>query len=852
MRHLLRLISLRYLRATPGRTLLTLFGITLGVAAVFAIDIVNGSVKGSFRSTIDSIAGKTALMVRAGSGVEETLLEVVRAVPGVKAAVPIVEQTARERKTGTQMMVMGVDTLVDSNVRDYELSKDDVQVDDEVAFLNDPNAVIITHEFAKRAGLKVGDTLLVETVQGAQELKVRGTLTPRGPAKVFGGNLLLMDVYAAQIAFGLGKRFDHIDIVPEADQDVESLRIAIDKALEGKAEVVRPERRSAETERLMAGFQLGLTLASLVAMFVGGFNVYNALAIAVAQRRREIGILRALGATRREILLLFIGEGLVLGGVGALAGLGLGFLMARMVLGVVGEAVSALYVPVQPDQLTISPRDLIVAVSLGVAASFVAAFFPARRAAFIEPASAMRKKLDAGDVNVSSTAASLKASGAAVVLSVIVAVLAHVYESYVIGYGVAVTLAFAAAFVTPAFARGVGWLARRLAPRLGPATLLGCVSFIRNAGRNSVAIAALGMGLANVVNADAFVTSMKASTSSWFERTVRADVFVFAGRGKASMKVDHPLPASVRDELAAAPGVEFVDAYRSRRHTFRGEPFYLTSNDLERSRNYNDLPVIAGDLDRAIAGMKAGTGLAASESFTTTFKVKLGDKITLPTPDGPREFELLMIYVDYAADLGILLTTRDTYERIWRDSLVDTFEVYLHEGHAPEQVRAHVASTIGTRYKVLALSNGEFRRDYMGLIDDTFAVTRATEIVAILVAILGIINTMLVSVLDRRTELGVLKAIGSDRRQIQQMMLTEGALIGLSATALGTLWGLAFSAYVVKELLFFQIGWSLDWHLSGLVLLETFVIAQLVTLLATWLPMRAANRIDAVEALQYD
>jgi len=129
MQHLLRLISLRYLRAAPGRSFLTLFGIMLGVAAIFAIDIVNGSVKHAFRNTIDSVAGKTALIVRGVSGVEEPWLEVVRAVPGVKTAVPIVEQLARERKTGTQMMVMGVDTLSDSDVRDYEVTKDDVKVE---------------------------------------------------------------------------------------------------------------------------------------------------------------------------------------------------------------------------------------------------------------------------------------------------------------------------------------------------------------------------------------------------------------------------------------------------------------------------------------------------------------------------------------------------------------------------------------------------------------------------------------------------------------------------------------------------------------------------------------------------
>ena len=851
MRHLLRLISVRYMRAAPARTFLTLFGIMLGVAAVFAIDIVNGTVGSSFRNTIDNIAGKTALIVRSPGGIEEPLLDSVRAVPGVKTAVPIVEQTARDTKTGTQLLVLGVDTLTDSDVRDYEVTSDDVKIEDDVAFLNDPKAVVVTQSYAQRNGLKIGDTLDLETVQGRLEFHIRGTLAPRGPAKVFGGDLLLMDVYAAQIAFGLHKRFDHIDVVPATDAPVEPLRRAIEEAIEHKAEVVRPERRTAEAERLMAGFQLGLSLASLVAMFVGGFIVYNALAIAVAQRRREIGILRALGATRVQMLCLFIGEGLAMGALGALAGLGFGLLLARLTLRTVVGTVSSLYATVAPEELTVAPRDLVIAVALGVAAAFVAAFFPARRAAFIEPASAMRKKVDAADVNVSSTSASLKASGAAALIALVMAAIAHVREDYLLGYCVAGVLSFAAAFLSPAIARSVGSVLRGTASRIGPAVLLGSVSFVRNAGRNSVAIAALGMGLANVVNADSFVNSMKYTTSKWFERAARADVFLFAGR-RLSAKVDHPLPESVRDELLAIPGVEFIDAYRAQRHTLNGEPFYLAAFEMDGYVRYNQIPIVAGSMSDALAAMKAGTGIAASESFARSFKKSVGDTVTVQTPAGPRDFTIDVIYVDYTADHGVLSMTRELYKKIWPDTLVDSFGLYLKKGVSVEKVRSQVANTIGKRYGVLALSNGEYKQEFGRLIEDTFAVTRATELVAIIVAVLGIINTLLVTVLDRRTEIGVLKAIGADRRQIQQMVVAEGVLIGFSATLVGIGFGSLFSAYIVKELMRFQIGWQLNWHLSGLVLLEIFVIAQVVALLATWWPMRAATKVDAVEALQYE
>ena len=851
MRHLLRLVSVRYLRAAPGRTLLTLFGIMLGVSVVFAIDVVNSTVMGSFRGAIDNVAGRTALTIGASTGVAEEVLEKVRAVPGVAAAVPVIEESVHDEKSGVQLAVLGVDTLADSSVRDYEVTADDVKIDDDIAFLNDPHSVIVTHSFAQRHAIKVGDTLTLATIQGKADYTVRGMLAARGPAKVFGGDLLLMDIYAAQVAFGRDKRFDHIDVVPTKDTDVAVLQKQLEQLLEGKANVMRPERRTEETERLMAGFKLGLSLAGLVAIFVGGFIVYNALAIAVAQRRREIGILRALGTTRTQILLLFVGEGLFLGAAGAVLGLAFGMAMARSVLKLVIHTISALYVSVDPQNLTVSPRDIIVSVALGVGVAFVAALYPARRASWVAPASAMRKQTDSGAAALASVRGSLKTGLATLVLALLIAIVAHVQQNYLLGYAVAGVGAFAVAFIAPALALTVGQLARRWLKKGNPAVMLGSVGFIRNAGRNSVAIAALGMSLANVVNADALVGSMKHNTARWFDRAARADVFVFAGQ-RASAAAERPLPESVAVELSKLDDVTFVDPYRMTRHMLRGEPFSLVSYDIEHYRKYNEIPVVSGDLERALPSIYAGTGLAASETFATKFQVKLGDRVELQTPNGPRSFDIALIYVDYGSDQGILLTTRAVYKRVWADSLVDSFGVYLREGADIARARARVADDLGKRYRLLALSNGEYKAEFMRFIDGSFALTRATELVAIIVAILGIINTLLVTVMDRRTEIGVLKAIGADAKQVQQMLITEGVLIGLSATLLGILFGTGFSVYVIKELLRFQIGWQMSWKLSGWVVLETFVVAQIVTFLSVWWPMRTAGRVAAVEALQYE
>jgi putative ABC transport system permease protein len=845
------LVLLRSLRAAPGRSLLTVVGVLLGVAVVFSVDVVNTSVIGAVRQSMADVGGKTQLNVGAGVGVDEDALERVRSVSGVAAAVPIIEVVVHDVRAHVQLAVLALDTLSDPTVRDYDVTAKDAHIPEVVAFLNDPYGVLITPEYAKRAGAKIGDKLLLDTVQGRREFSIHGILEPRGPATVYGGDLLIMDVYAAQVAFDRGRRFDRIDIIPQPNANVPDLVRSLERVLDGKSPVSRPQRRSAEAERLLGGFQLALSLASVIALFVGGFIVYNSLAIAVAQRRREIGILRALGTTRAQVLLLFVGEGLLLGVLGAVLGVGFGLLLARAALSVVVATVSALYLPVKLGATVVAARDLWSAVGLGVTAAIIAAFLPARRAASIDPVDAMSRTVQAADVSFSSTAAALKAGATALVVAALVAWIAHATQKSALAYVVAALMSLSAAFFAPGLVVVIGGIALRHAKRFGPSVLLGAVGFVRNGGRNAIATAALGMALANVVNVDALVDSMKGSTDAWLGRSFRADVFVFAGT-EVHAKFERPMPESLRAELRAMPNVEFVQAFRMVQQSFRDEPFYLMSEDFEGYRRYNELPVVDGELASAVPELEKGTGIAASEAFVRNFHVSLGDTVTLQTPTGPRSFRIVLVYTDYRADIGILWTTRAAYTRIWGDRLVDLYSVYLADAAPVAQMRTDIAKRWGERYGLLALGNSEYRSELVSLVDRSMTLSRATEFVAVVVAVLGIINALLVGVLDRRREIGVLKALGAAREQLHRMVLTESILIACTAACLGALLGAGLSAYMVMEALRLQIGWQITFHLSAVVIAETFVVAVCVAWLAAWWPMRWVARLEVVDALQYE
>lgn len=851
MRQLVRLVLLRYLGAARGRVILTVFGIMLGVAVAFAVDLVNASVQAAFHRSITDIAGNAKLSVGAGVGVDESALELVRSVPGVEGAVPIIECTVQDVRARAQLALIALDTLSDPNARGYDVVAQDTDVPDVVAFLNDPHGVLITPAYAKRTGLKVGDDLLLDTPQGRKEFSVHGTLEPRGLATVYGGDLLLMDVYAAQVAFERGSRFDRIDVIPKRGVDASQLAADLEHALQNKVPVSRPERRIAEAERLISGYRLALSLASLVALFVGGFIIYNSLAIAVAQRRREVGILRALGATRPQILMLFVAEGMLLGVAAAGFGLAFGYLLARASLGVVAASIAAMYVPIKVESVAISASAVWSALALGVVSATVAAFLPARRAASIEPVNAMTRTIQAADVAAPSTKISLLASLTVLAAAAGVAYLAHANQHMTLAIVVSSLILVAGTLLGPALAAAVGAIAQLQAKRFGPAVMLGAAAFARSRGRNVVSVSALGLALANVVATDTLIGSLKGTTDAWLSRTLRADMFVFAGT-EVHAKFEHPLPESLRDELRAVPGVEFVQAFRMVQQSLRGEPFYMTSEDAAGYRRYNELAVIAGDASKAWPLLEAGTGIAASQAFARTFNVGLGDSVTLDTPTGPHTFRVELVYNDYRADLGILLTTRSAYKRFFGDDLVDLYSVYLSKDADGERVRAQIAKNFGARYGLLALGSADYKRDLWALVDRAMILARTTELVAVLVAGLGILNVLLVGVLDRRREIGVLKAIGADHKQLARVVLTEALLIACTAALLGVLLGTTLSVYMVTEALRIEVGWQLSLHLSGWVVVQAFALAIPIAAVAALWPIRWSHRLEVVDALQYE
>ncbi|HEY2513274.1 MAG TPA: ABC transporter permease, partial [Polyangiaceae bacterium] len=304
MFEVVRRVGLRHVFTKPLRTALSFVAVALGIALWVSIGIINRSVLASFRQTVGALAGNAVLTVSAGEvGFPEERLDAIAKVPGVKSAIPRVEAWAYavgDRHASETLYVLGIDMLKEQAVRSYKTGGEEV-MDDPLVFLNQEDSVILTKTFAAAHGLKIDSKLPLATASGQITLTVRGLLEPEGPAKAYGGAIAIMDIDGARVMFGKEGKIDAVDIVARPGVATDVLQTALRDALGPAFTVSPPEGYAQQLEQLVASFQGMLSFFGTIALLVGLFLVSNSVSMSIAERQKEIGVLRAIGAARWQI-----------------------------------------------------------------------------------------------------------------------------------------------------------------------------------------------------------------------------------------------------------------------------------------------------------------------------------------------------------------------------------------------------------------------------------------------------------------------------------------------------------------------------------------------------------------------
>ncbi|MGA7562543.1 MAG: FtsX-like permease family protein [Desulfobaccales bacterium] len=905
-------LPLRHLRQYPGRTFLGILGIALGTAVYLSISLAAASAIESFQAGVAAVAGKAQWRVQSpGAPLNENLYARLSLLPGVKAAAPVVQSVLQLRGPHRgPVLLLGIDPFSEKDFRDYEFAQDGglpgrLSRRDWVEFLTSPDAVLVSQPLASRLGLRVGDHLPVLVGPARKSLTIRGIFRSQSGLYPLDGAVLLMDVAAAQELLDRVGLLDHIDLLTTGT----GARLPgwLKKELPAGVEAVRPGVLESRTQGLMAAYRLNLEILSAIALFVGMFLIYQSVTLSVVRRRREIGLLRTLGATPGQVLRLFLAEGLVSGLAGGALGLILGIGLARGVLALMTRNLTSLYTPVVAAEVGLPWGLLLQAWGLALAATVAAAWLPAREAARTQMRAVwQRQELEE---RIDSRAGRIFLWGVAALI------LAGLGASFRVKGGPPWP-AFAAAFLillgfalfTPLATRLMGRAWQRPLQRW-PGAELGCRYLAGSLSRTAVSIAALACALGMLIAVTVMIGSFRATVNDWVSRAMSGDIF-FGPAIFSTGAYDDYLPPEILPELRADPEIADIYLYRCVRLPFRGRQILVIGGSFKVLAKYGGLWFRQGD-SQAIMQEVAGAGrgdpgetpvlskpnppypplgkggespplgkgdlggftvpamganpkiedgkrktengkpaVVISEPLAEAFHYREGDSLILPTPAGPQELTIAGVFYDYRTDGPSLWMDIGLFRRFWRDRHLNAVRLYLKDPRRVPQVQARLQEKYGASYHLLALSHRDLRQGILRIFDETFALTYALEGVAVVVAVFGIITTFLVFIMERERELALLQAMGASRRQILALVLTESGLASFLSFLLGAACGSVLSLLLILVINKQAFGWTIMLHFTPGIYWQSLVLVMGLGLGAAAYPAWRAMRPNLAAILK--
>ncbi|MDX2086186.1 MAG: FtsX-like permease family protein [Candidatus Melainabacteria bacterium] len=876
---LFRQCNLRDLYRNRLRTTLTILGIALGVAVLLAIHLSSRAAVVHFEDSLVRVAGKSNLEIvsETGQPLSEAILPQLSWLWQVPSHYsPVLESTVAiqqgkhppnrpaesspdsESLSATLVPLLAVNMLADRQGQDREDQSSPWAPGGEPTNLWDifkPAHAYVGQQLARQQGLKRGQKMVVWANERAVSLTISGILSDEGLGGAYSGALVLMDMGPAQALLHMPGQLSRISLQVPEDQ-LESLQEKIQAQLPASWVVQRPERRGQQVGQLLRAYQLNLMALSFIALLVGAFLIYNTLSITVIRRRSEIGILRALGLLRWQVAALYLMEALWVGTLGSLLGLALGWWMAQGTLGAVSQTVQQLYTGQPVGHLRVEWTDFAWAFAWGMGFTLLAAICPVWEAATVAPAEASRRGSDESRLHRLSVRLSLL--GVALgLLALWASIQPPVSDFPLFGFLAAFLLLLAAAACTPLLLQALlPPLSRLLSHYRGAQQGLATRMLFGALGRTSVAVASLAISVSMLVSLTVMIGSFRETVVQWVHQTLQADLFIQPAIRSLSRNTGFLHPATL-SLVRQTPGVRAVDAFIERPIRFQGQQTYLGAGDFEVLGQYGRLPLLSGEplsrlMQREQPKMEAKGWVPTlvSESFALRFGVKAGQCIEIKSPTGLLTLGIMGIYTDFSSEQGYLVIPRSVYAKRFKDDSLSSLAVFLHPSADSQQVRQQFMRRLPRQSRLSIQTNRALRAEVLRIFDQTFAVTYAMQGVAIAVAVLAILNTLLALVLEHRRDLGLLKYLGASQKTIRQMVLTQALTLGTLGTALG--WGVGWllAILLIQVINRQSFHWSIQWHWPWPSLLLATGLLLLTAWLGGLLPARMAGKTMATEALR--
>jgi putative ABC transport system permease protein len=831
-------LAWRTLAARPLRTILTIVGVALGVAVLSASLTMGAGLDAAIDRTVRDVVGTADLRVSAflERGLADSTVAAIRDTEGVAVVAPTVErrtylEPALGEPIGGAVTIIGIDPVPYEKLHPFEL------VIGQPLTRTDETSAMITESLAKADGFGIGSELIVQGRDAPVHLRVIGILAGPGPAAGSGGRTVIIPIDTARTVFGIeGVSRVDIGLAPGASAATVGRSFA-DRLTAEPYVLASPADLAAGLRASTADFQATTALVAAIVLFVGSFLIINTLSMTVGERAREVGLLRAAGATRAQVVRFVLVGAAVLGVVGSLLGLVLGAALGALMTGSV-QALTGFTAAVSG----LSPASLALAFLVGLGVTVAAAIEPAIRAARISPVEALRARLDLPAVRRARLGwlAAVFVAVALLALAVWPPAAGSIGADRALAvYGALLAATLASPFLLPPLARVLGAplsVILRLEERLARGSLN------RDRSRTALTLGALVIGLAMVVALGWTAQAARERATAWLADVVPGDELVSSIRPIAADE-------GVAEELAAVTGVARVTPIATFDLAIRGvrvDAAAIVGADFLRDGR---LTFTSGDRSSALSAIDAGGAAVLPEATATRLGVHVGDTLTIALGNGAT----LDLRVAGIVERSIPSGSGEAILVGWPDASgpmgvagADVFAVRFLPGAA-----GTAASALEAKAKDMALEANPLTR-IQGAVSDAlgrvFGLFDALAIVAVLVAALGVVNTLAMGVVERVREIGVLRAIGMTRRQASRMVVVEAAILGLVGIVLGAAVGLIVGAILLALTGGLTPGLGLPWAPIAV----AAVVGIVGSVVAAYYPSRLASRVSIVEALKFE
>lgn len=850
-------LAARYLTGRKLRTFLTTLAIVIGVMVIFGTGIYLPSFTDAFNKSLLSASGQTDVMIthKTGESFSASTLNKIKRIKGIAVMAGSLERVVNlppnfygKDSTVTALALVGVDPKIAPDLHDYRI------VQGRFLKSGDGKAAVISERLADEVGLKLDDTLKLPTTEGVVKLTIVGLVPGR---TLIGNEQVLVTLTQAQKLFDMSGRISVIEANLTTKDKAESEAIVNTiKAQLGDTYTLGGLSSGSEFAGAMQIGQVMFNLFGLLTLAMGGFIIFNTFRTIVAERRHDIGMLRAIGANRATIVGLVLTEGLVQGVIGTAIGLGLGYLLGVTIT----AGTSSIVKQLMNIEMTavVEPSLVVVSIALGVGVTLFASLLPALSASRVTPMEALRPSVSQVMQRISRIGTIVGA------VMIVIAMVGLIIGNFALvalgGFLVLVGLVLVAPALVKPIANAFGVLLALIFARQGTGELAQG-NLTRQPSRAAITASATMIGLAIIVGAGGMMFSMVGTVMDMFNRTLGSD-YLLIPPSIAVWKGDVGASASLKAKINAVPGVGAVSSLRYAQSSLR--PATLKTGPGETTISVLGIdpveyPKISGmDFQKGNA-QDAFSALAAHERnvivngiLAAGTNLHVGDVIPLVTTSGIQDYRVVAIGGEVMSmKINTVYISQANMKSDFRKSEDIFYQVDLAPGADPATVEQRLSRVVEDYPQFRLVAGREYTAEFRKQYDAIYAGFYVLLGVLAFPSLIAILNTLAIGVIERTREIGMLRAIGATRSQVWKTIVAEALLLASLGTAFGILAGLYLSYVFVQGLSasgIFKVAYTFP--LAGV--LAAIAAGLIFGVLAALVPARQASSMEIIKALRYE